>query len=75
MPAIFPKWTNRLPLLVIFGLLLVGTATMAGIWYYFTPAYGRVGYTPIQPVPFAHSVHVDQLGIDCRYCSIRSATP
>ena len=68
MPAIFPRWTNRLPLMAIVGALLGGTATMAGIWYYFTPAYARVGYTPIQPVAFPHSVHVEQLGIDCRYC-------
>jgi hypothetical protein len=68
MPNIFPKWTNRLPLMVIIGLLLVGTAATGGIWYYFTPKYLRVGYSPIQPVPFPHSVHVDQLGMDCRYC-------
>ena len=40
----------------------------AGVWYYFTPKYTRVGYEPIQPVGFPHSVHVDQLGLDCRYC-------
>jgi cytochrome c1 len=27
-----------------------------------------VGYEPIQPVAFPHSVHVEQLGLDCRYC-------
>jgi len=68
MPAIFPKWTNRLPLLVIAGLLLVGSAVMAGVWYYMTPEYARVGYTPVQPVPFSHAIHVDQIGMDCRYC-------
>ena len=68
MPAIFPKWTNRLPLLVIMGLLLGGGALIAGVWYYMTPEYGRVGYKPIQPVPFSHAVHAEQLGIDCRYC-------
>lgn len=68
MPAIFPKWTNRLPLLVILGSLLGGGALVAGVWYYMTPEYGRVGYKPIQPVPFSHAVHADQLGIDCRYC-------
>ena len=54
--------------MVIIGLLLVGTAATGGIWYDFTPKYLRVGYSPIQPVPFPHSVHVDQLGMDCRYC-------
>ena len=68
MPNIFPRWTNRLPLMAIVGLFFVGTAATAGLWYYFTPKYTRVGYQPIQPVGFPHSVHVDQLGLDCRYC-------
>jgi len=68
MSEIFPKWTNRLPLYLIIGALLVGGGVTAGVWYYFTPKYTRVGYEPIQPVGFPHSVHVDQLGMDCRYC-------
>ncbi len=68
MSAIFPKWTNRLPAMIIVGVFLVGTAVTAGVWYYFTPKYTRVGYQPIQPVPFSHSTHAGQLGIDCRYC-------
>ncbi len=68
MSAIFPKWTNRLPLLIIVGLILVGTAVTAGVWYYFTPKYARVGYQPVQPVAFSHAIHVNQLGMDCRYC-------
>ena len=68
MSAIFPKWTNRLPVLIIVGGLLVGTAVTAGVWYYFTPKYTRVGYQPIQPVPFSHATHAGQLGVDCRYC-------
>ena len=68
MSAIFPKWTNRLPLMIIVGVVLVGSAVSAGVWYYFTPKYSRVGYQPIQPVPFSHAVHAGQLGMDCRYC-------
>src|SRR5438034_10231837 len=68
MPAIFPKWTNRLPLILIVGGLLTTASVVAGVWYYFSPKYTRVGYQPIQPVAFPHSVHVDQLGLDCRYC-------
>jgi hypothetical protein len=68
MSDIFPKWTNRLPLYFIIVALLVGGGVTAGVWYYFTPKYTRVGYEPIQPVGFPHSVHVDQLGLDCRYC-------
>src|SRR6266850_2901721 len=68
MSEIFPKWTNRLPLYLIIGALLVGGGVTAGVWYYFTPKYTRVGYEPIQPVGFPLSFHVDQLGMDCRYC-------
>ena len=68
MSDVFPKWTNQLPLKILLGLLLVGTAATAGIWYYFTPKYTRVGYQPVQPVHFSHAIHAGQLGIDCRYC-------
>ena len=68
MSDFFPKWTNNLPRNIIIGALLAGTAVTAGVTYYFTPKYTRVGYEPIQPVAFPHSVHATQLGIDCRYC-------
>ena len=68
MSAIFPKWTNRLPTLIMVGMVLVGSALVAGAWYYLTPKYSRVGYQPIQPVSFSHATHAGQLGIDCRYC-------
>jgi hypothetical protein len=71
MSAIFPKWTNRLPAMILVGLLLVGGGLTAGVWYYLSPKYARVGYQPIQPVSFSHSIHVDQLGLDCRYCHSR----
>jgi len=57
-----------LPYLIVIGLVLVGGAVTADVTYYFTPKYSRVGYEPIQPVPFSHAVHVEQLGMDCRYC-------
>jgi hypothetical protein len=54
--------------MIIVGVILVGTAVSAGVWYYFSPKYYRVGYQPIQPVPFSHAIHAGQLGMDCRYC-------
>ena len=57
-----------MPINILVGVALVGSATAAGVWYYFTPKYTRVGYQPIQPVHFSHSIHADQLGLDCRYC-------
>lgn len=68
MPSIFPKWANQLGPKLLIGGGLIGTLVTAGVWYYFTPKYTRVGYQPIQPVPFSHKVHSSQLGIDCRYC-------
>ncbi len=68
MSDIFPKWTNRLPLKLAVGAVLVVTAVTAGTTYYFTPKYTRVGYQPIQPIAFSHEIHAGQLGMDCRYC-------
>jgi hypothetical protein len=68
MPKLFPKSLNKLPLqLTVYFCVLAGIAT-AGIDYYMTPKYTRVGYAPIQPVPYSHKKHVGELGMDCRYC-------
>lgn len=68
MSKIFPQSANRLPLqIIIFVIILVG-AVATGINYYATPKYTRVGYAPVQPVPYSHALHVNQLGLDCRYC-------
>jgi len=68
MSDIFPKWTNRLPLMVIIGVLMLGSAVTAGSWYYLSNKYSDVGYMPVQPVAYSHNIHAGQLGIDCRYC-------
>jgi hypothetical protein len=66
--VIFPKWTNQIPFLIPIGLVLVGGIAAAAVTVYCTPKNLRVGYEPIQPVPFSHAVHAGQLGMDCRYC-------
>jgi hypothetical protein len=68
MSAIFPKWTNRLPLVLGVGAALIGGGVATGVTYYFTQEYAYVGYQPVQPVPFSHKVHAGELGLDCRYC-------
>ena len=68
MSKIFPKSANALPLQILIFLGILGGIAAAGINYYATPKYSRVGYAPVQPVPFEHSLHAGQLGIDCRYC-------
>jgi hypothetical protein len=68
MANVFPKWSNWLPLKLAAALVLLG-ATAVGAWYYYvTPEYMRVGYQPDQPVWYSHKIHVEQLGMDCRYC-------
>lgn len=68
MANIFPKWVNSVPIKVIAALLLIKTAVVIGITYYFSPQYTRVGYAPTQPVAFSHEFHAGTLEIDCRYC-------
>ena len=68
MSKVFPKSANALPLQIVIFLLVFGSLTGAGITYYWTPEYSRVGYQPQQPIPFDHSLHAGQLGLDCRYC-------
>jgi hypothetical protein len=68
MANIFPRYTNWLPIKILVCLTVVAASVVSGMAYYFTPKYTRVGYQPTQPVAFDHSLHVNQLGMDCRYC-------
>ena len=68
MGNIFPRWTNLIAIKVLVCLGALGTCVVAVAWYSFTPKYTRVGYMPQQPIPFDHSLHAGQLGMDCRYC-------
>ena len=68
MSKLFPKSVNKLPLQILIFIGLTASIVAAGITYYATPKYSRVGYAPVQPVPFNHALHAGQLGMDCRYC-------
>ena len=68
MAKLFPKSINKLPLQLTIYLVLVVCVATAGVTYYMTPKYTRVGYAPLQPVPYSHAKHVGELGLDCRYC-------
>ena len=71
MAQIFPKWTNRVPVMVLGGLLLSTPVALVGIGYYASPEFTDVGYRPVQPIPYSHKLHAGELGIDCRYCHAR----
>jgi hypothetical protein len=68
MPAIFPRWTNHIP--IALGVLapLGGVAAIFAVWYWFSPLYTDAGYRPVQPVPYSHKLHAGEMGMDCRYC-------
>ncbi len=68
MPQIFPKRANEVPRMLLVGLVVIVTALILGIWYYFSPKYLDAGYMPEQPIPYSHALHVGKLGIDCQYC-------
>jgi len=68
MANLFSRKTNWLPLKLLIIVNVIGMIATAGVYYYFTPKYTRVGYEPMQPVAFQHDIHAKQLGIDCRYC-------
>ena len=68
MAQIFPSWTNRVPLFLGLGGPVIGALVLGFVWYYFSPRYTDVGYSPHQPVPYSHKLHVGELGLDCRYC-------
>jgi hypothetical protein len=65
---IFPEWTETLKKWV--SLLLLGAPVylVALIAYGVTPQAIRIGYQPVQPVPYSHALHAGELGMDCRYC-------
>jgi hypothetical protein len=67
---IFPRSLNKLPAIVGVVSALGVVAVTCGIWYYFSPYFTQVGYSPKQPVPYSHRLHAGQLGVDCRYCHV-----
>lgn len=68
MANIFPRWSNLLPIKIAIcaGSVVAGLAF--ALYYYAAPKATTVGYQPSQPIPFSHKIHVDQVGLDCRYC-------
>ena len=68
--VVFPEFHNRLPLLLAPVLAIAPLGLIGAMWYYFSPQFTDVGYTPEQPVPYSHKLHAGDLGIDCRYCHV-----
>ncbi|MGC6367683.1 MAG: cytochrome c3 family protein [Candidatus Marinamargulisbacteria bacterium] len=65
---LFPKWLNFLPVVVLILLVAILGTVVHLFWFWFSPKHLNVGYQPTQPIPFSHAKHVDEIGLDCRYC-------
>ena len=64
----FPRWTNHLLYLIPAGAAGGAVYAMVFIFFGLSPKTLAVGYAPEQPLPFRHSLHAGELGLDCRYC-------
>ena len=67
-PLIFPRWANKALAIAALTIAIAWFTCVALLVYLFAPSTQRVGYQPLQPVPYSHQQHVGQLGMDCRYC-------
>jgi len=68
LTVLFPKWTNKLPAWLALGAAATGLFVVLAVNYWFSPRHTDVGYQPFQPIEYSHKLHVDLLGMDCRYC-------
>ncbi len=68
MAQLFPRWSNKLPAVIVLAVILVLSAIVGFFWWFGSPKYTDVGYQPKQPVDYSHKIHAGDLGIDCRYC-------
>ena len=67
-PLIFPEWLDKLRPFIGIGLAIAPAYLLGVLYYGGNPTTTDVGYMPDQPVPYDHSLHAGELGIDCRYC-------
>ncbi|MEE9405572.1 MAG: cytochrome c3 family protein [Algisphaera sp.] len=65
---VFPRWANYLLPLVLLGGLGAGMYVPVLVGLGLNPNTLNKNYRPKQPVPYSHSLHVGQLGLDCTYC-------
>ncbi|HEX2569066.1 MAG TPA: cytochrome c3 family protein [Polyangia bacterium] len=69
MATLFPRWSDTAFRLALVGLVLLGVGGVVGLFLYVRTPDNLNRYFPVdQPVPFDHRHHVQDDGIDCRYC-------
>jgi menaquinone reductase, multiheme cytochrome c subunit len=67
-PFLFPRWTNSLRTVIVAVVVIAPAYLVLVVAYAASPQTTDVGYSPVQPLPYSHAMHVGQLGMDCRYC-------
>ncbi len=69
MAQIFHPGFNTLARLGVLAAVTGPVAVILGASAISRSSYNtKVGVAPDQPIPFSHEHHVNELGIDCRYC-------
>jgi hypothetical protein len=69
MTQVFKPSANTFSRLSIFGALFAAVGLLFALAAFSRSDYmTQVGVARAQPVPFSHRHHVDELGLDCRYC-------
>jgi hypothetical protein len=69
MPQIFHRSFNTLSKVSIYGAAFLLAGAGWALAAFVRSSYAtNVGIARGQPVPFSHQHHVNELGIDCRYC-------
>jgi hypothetical protein len=69
MPQIFHRGFNTLSKVTIYGAVFLLAALGYAVSLFVRSSYAtNAGLVRNQPVPFSHQHHVNELGIDCRYC-------
>jgi hypothetical protein len=69
MPKLFPGWADTALRIALVGwVALVLLAVIAPMLWVRTPYFRNMGFPVDQPVQFDHRHHVEDDGVDCRYC-------
>jgi hypothetical protein len=69
MAQIFHRSFNTLSKVSIYGAVFLLAGAGWALAVFVRSSYAtNLGLTRNQPVPFSHQHHVNELGIDCRYC-------
>ncbi len=69
MTPLFPRWSNNAVRVVLAVAVLLPTAGLTlGMRWVRSPLRTEQNQPVVQPVQFDHRHHVEDVGIDCRYC-------